>query len=296
MLCYDEPRMASLQSREIEAYFGLENRYLQGATTLKYPHGAVVGNSAAIGPVLKQAEQVACTDSAVLLLGETGTGKELIANTIHQLSQRRAHRIVKTNCSALPAALIKSELFGREKALSPARSHDRLAGSSLRMGPPSSSMKLVSSRWSCSRSFSVCFRRARKERRRRTMSETSEQYKTRLQTSIAGKDPIAMQREAPRKLASFVEGVSEAKLNQRPSLQKWSVIEIVAHMAEDELVSTWRYRQMLEHDVPELRDFDQNFWAEVGDYASWKLEDALIMFRLLREANLRMFSCLTPEQ
>jgi len=66
MLCYDEPRMASKQSREIEAYFGLENRYLQGATTLKYPHGAVVGNSAAIGAVLKQAEQVACTDSAVL--------------------------------------------------------------------------------------------------------------------------------------------------------------------------------------------------------------------------------------
>jgi uncharacterized damage-inducible protein DinB len=129
-----------------------------------------------------------------------------------------------------------------------------------------------------------------------TMSETSEQYKTRLQTYIAGKDPIAMQREAPRKLASLVEGVPEAKLNQRPSLQKWSVIEIMAHMAEDELVSTWRYRQILEHDVPELRDFDQNFWAEVGDYASWKLEDALMMFRLLREANLRMFSCLTPEQ
>ncbi|MGA8867402.1 MAG: DinB family protein [Candidatus Sulfotelmatobacter sp.] len=128
------------------------------------------------------------------------------------------------------------------------------------------------------------------------MTETAEQYKSRFQTYVAGKDPIAMQREAPQTLASLIESVAEAKLRQRPAPEKWSVTEILAHLAEDELASTWRYRQMLEHDGSELSGFDQNLWARVGDYASWKPREALTMFRLLREANLRMFSHLTPEQ
>jgi transcriptional regulator with GAF, ATPase, and Fis domain len=74
-----------------------------------------VSTSAAIRNVLKQAEQVAPTNSAVLILGETGTGKELLARTIHELSQRKGHAMVKVNCATLPATLIESELFGREK-------------------------------------------------------------------------------------------------------------------------------------------------------------------------------------
>jgi uncharacterized damage-inducible protein DinB len=128
------------------------------------------------------------------------------------------------------------------------------------------------------------------------MTETAEQYKTRLEAYTAGKDPIAMQREAPRTLASLIDGVAEAELTRRPAPGKWSVTEILAHLAEDELTSTWRYRQMLEHDGVELRGFDQDLWARVGDYASWKPQDALAMFRLLREANLRVFVHLTPEQ
>jgi hypothetical protein len=128
------------------------------------------------------------------------------------------------------------------------------------------------------------------------MAETAEQYKTRLAGYTAGKDPIAMQREAPRTLASLIEGVAEAELTRRPAPGKWSVTEILAHLAEDELTSTWRYRQMLEQDGIELRGFDQDLWAKVGDYVSWKPQDALAMFRLLREANLRMFAHLTPEQ
>lgn len=128
------------------------------------------------------------------------------------------------------------------------------------------------------------------------MTETAEQYKTRLEGYTTGKDPIAMQREAPRTLARLIGGVAEAELTRRPAPGKWSVTEILAHLAEDELTSTWRYRQMLEHDGIELRGFDQDLWAKVGDYASWKPGDALAMFRLLREANLRMFAHLTPEQ
>jgi hypothetical protein len=58
-------------------------------------------------------------------------------------------------------------------------------------------------------------------------------------------------------------------------------------MAADELRSTWRYRQILEHDAPELLGFDQEMWARLGDYASWNPQEALEMFRLLRETNLR---------
>jgi transcriptional regulator with GAF, ATPase, and Fis domain len=65
--------------------------------------------------VLRLVEQVAPTDSSVLICGETGTGKELIAQEIHQLGPRRDHVMVKVNCAALPSGLVESELFGREK-------------------------------------------------------------------------------------------------------------------------------------------------------------------------------------
>ncbi|HEX8031562.1 MAG TPA: sigma-54 dependent transcriptional regulator, partial [Vicinamibacterales bacterium] len=77
--------------------------------------GVVVGQSAAVRHVMDQIGQVAMTDSTVLLLGETGTGKELFATQIHELSRRRSHAMVQVNCGAIPATLIESELFGREK-------------------------------------------------------------------------------------------------------------------------------------------------------------------------------------
>ena len=75
----------------------------------------MIGESLGIRRVLKKVEQVAPTDSTVLVLGETGTGKELIARTIHDQSRRKDRLMVKVNCAALPASLIESELFGREK-------------------------------------------------------------------------------------------------------------------------------------------------------------------------------------
>jgi len=92
-----------------------ENSCLREEIKLEFSHNTVVGNSAAIRLVLKNAEQVASTDTTVLVLGETGTGKELIARTIHELSRCNKRPMVKTNCAALPATLIESELFGREK-------------------------------------------------------------------------------------------------------------------------------------------------------------------------------------
>ena len=108
-------RSAYKEIQKLKEQLEQENIYLREEIKIDYSHHAVVGNSAAIRNVLKKAEQVAPTDSTVLVLGETGTGKELIARTIHELSSRNKRPMVKTNCAALPATLIESELFGREK-------------------------------------------------------------------------------------------------------------------------------------------------------------------------------------
>ena len=75
----------------------------------------IIGNSAALESVLEQVEQVAPTDSTVLIEGETGTGKELIAHAIHNASQRCERAFIKLNCAAIPLDLLESELFGHEK-------------------------------------------------------------------------------------------------------------------------------------------------------------------------------------
>jgi PAS domain S-box-containing protein len=92
-----------------------ENLYLRREVRERHGTGVILGESRAIIRVLDQARQVAATDSTVLLLGETGTGKELIATEIHELSARRGRVMVRVNCSAIPGTLMESELFGREK-------------------------------------------------------------------------------------------------------------------------------------------------------------------------------------
>jgi len=76
---------------------------------------SIVGNSAAMQKVLRQVETVAPTDSTVLIYGETGVGKELVARAIHNLSSRSRNAFVKLNCAAIPTGLLESELFGHEK-------------------------------------------------------------------------------------------------------------------------------------------------------------------------------------
>jgi DNA-binding NtrC family response regulator len=93
----------------------VDDNYRRDAMQELVGSGGIIGQSPAIGRVLEQLRQVAATDSTVLLLGETGTGKELLATHLHELSARRGRAMVRVNCAAIPATLIESELFGREK-------------------------------------------------------------------------------------------------------------------------------------------------------------------------------------
>jgi formate hydrogenlyase transcriptional activator len=92
-----------------------ENIYLQEEVRGASHFGEIIGQSPALKRVLRQAQQVAPLNTNVLILGETGTGKELLARAIHNLSPRRNHTLVKINCAALPAPLIESELFGHAR-------------------------------------------------------------------------------------------------------------------------------------------------------------------------------------
>jgi len=121
-------------------------------------------------------------------------------------------------------------------------------------------------------------------------------YEARILGYVAGNDPLEMQRRAPEIVAALLMNVPVEQLRLRPAPGKWSVIEIVAHLAEDELASGWRYRQMIEHPGCNLGAFDQDLWAQLGRYELWTADDALAMFRLLRTANLRLLANLNAEQ
>ena len=107
-MAYDEIRQLK---EEIEA----ENTILKEDIQLEYAFENIISKSQGYKTVLKKIEQVATTDATVLILGETGTGKELLARAVHQLSDRSAKSMIKVNCGSLPANLIESELFGHEK-------------------------------------------------------------------------------------------------------------------------------------------------------------------------------------
>ena len=92
-----------------------ENIYFREERKMNRPFARILGQRDGLRHVLFRAEQVASTNTTVLILGETGTGKELIADAIHNMSPRKNRPMITVNCAALPANLIESELFGREK-------------------------------------------------------------------------------------------------------------------------------------------------------------------------------------
>lgn len=106
---------AFTEIQKLKEQLEAENVYLREEIRMAHLHGDIISQSDAMKAVMAQAEQVAPTDSTVLILGETGTGKELLARAIHNMSGRSARPLVTVNCAAIPATLVESELFGREK-------------------------------------------------------------------------------------------------------------------------------------------------------------------------------------
>jgi len=129
----EELRLANLhlmdayqEIAELKQLVEADNVYLREEIKYQHNYEEIVGDSERLRAALVRLEQVAATDATVLILGETGTGKELIARAVHGNSQRRDQRLVKVDCAALPPALIESELFGHEKGAFTGASSRRL--------------------------------------------------------------------------------------------------------------------------------------------------------------------------
>jgi uncharacterized damage-inducible protein DinB len=128
------------------------------------------------------------------------------------------------------------------------------------------------------------------------MAETAEQYRKRMLAQLDGKHPLKLQAEAPKKIERLLKGAPPAKLRKRPAPGKWSVAEIVAHVADTELVAGFRMRLILGAPGTPIVPFDQDAWVTALHYDKRDARKALEQFRALREANLALLKTLTREQ
>jgi formate hydrogenlyase transcriptional activator len=138
----------------LKAQLERENVYLREEILGEHNFEEIVGTSSALGIVVRTIDRVAPTDTTVLIIGETGTGKELVARAVHNRSARRSRPLVKVNCGAIATGLIESELFGHVKGAFNAAS----AASSLPTAARCSSMKSGSCRSTCRSSCCGCCR------------------------------------------------------------------------------------------------------------------------------------------
>jgi hypothetical protein len=128
------------------------------------------------------------------------------------------------------------------------------------------------------------------------MNETAEQYRNRMFANIEGQDARKVQAATPAKLARLLKGVAPAKLRKRPALAKWSVQEILLHMADTEIVAGFRIRMILGKPGTPLAGFDQDDWVVAGNYSKRDVRTALAQFTALRAANLALLETLSPDQ
>ena len=128
------------------------------------------------------------------------------------------------------------------------------------------------------------------------MSETPQQYTQRMLANAQGQDPIKLQSATPKKLDRLIKGVSAAELRKRPAPDKWSVAEILAHLADAEIVVGWRLRSILGSPGTPIQAFDQDAWVAAGHYEKRDPRKALAQHRAVREANLDLLKSLTRDQ
>ncbi len=128
------------------------------------------------------------------------------------------------------------------------------------------------------------------------MQETPQEYTQRMLKQSDGKDPLKVQAATAAKLGRLIQRASAGKLRKRPAPGKWSAGEILAHLADCEIVTGWRRRQILGAPGTSLQAFDQDAWAAAGHYEKRDPRKSLEQFRAAREANLTLLKSLAPEQ
>ncbi len=128
------------------------------------------------------------------------------------------------------------------------------------------------------------------------MKETVPEYVQRIQSKIAGQDPLKVQATTAKKLQRLVKGATPARLRKRPAPEKWSAAEILAHLADAEIVVSWRLRSILGAPGTPIQAYDQYAWVAAGHYGKRDARKSLERFRVLRDANLALYKDLTPQQ
>ena len=118
------------------------------------------------------------------------------------------------------------------------------------------------------------------------MKETAQQYTKRILSHIDGKDPLKVQKSTAKKLDKLTRRLGKKEIRRRPAPGKWSVAEILAHLADAEVVGSWRIRQILGADGTPIQAYDQNVWADTFRYEDRDPRESLKLFRVLRENNL----------
>jgi len=126
--------------------------------------------------------------------------------------------------------------------------------------------------------------------------ENAAAYVQLLMELLGDRDPLAVQSEQIDWLASATSGIDVAMLRRPEKAGKWSIIQVVQHLADTELVFGYRVRMVLTHDTPEIQGYDQDLWANELKYNEADLRDALDQLRQLRAANLRLLRSLSPAQ
>jgi hypothetical protein len=127
------------------------------------------------------------------------------------------------------------------------------------------------------------------------MQETVQQYIQRILSHVEGSDAIKVQRATAAKLKKLVQGLTPKELKRQPEPGKWSIVEIVAHLADVEIVASWRMRSVLGANGTPIQPFDQDAWASVFQYGKRDPKQSLEVFRVLRENNLAMLKALPRE-
>jgi hypothetical protein len=128
------------------------------------------------------------------------------------------------------------------------------------------------------------------------MQETPQEYTRRILGNVDGQNPLKVQAGTAKKLDRLIKGVPASRLRRRPAPEKWSAGEILAHLADCEIVTGWRLRQILGAPGTPIQPFDQDSWAAAGHYGKRDPRKSAEQFRVVREANLALLKSLAPEQ